>query len=92
MIRIEFDRRLIKTLRKLRPEILSETEARLAQIGEGFGTPHTHSGMGLRKISHRTYEARVGLHWRIALVHHQDHLLAVDLMTHEEIRRWLRSK
>lgn len=92
MIRVEFDQRLIKTLRKLGPEIHAETEKRLAQISDGFGNPHAHTGGGMRKVSKRTYEARVGLHWRIALVHHNDHLLAVDLMTHEEFRQWLRSK
>jgi mRNA-degrading endonuclease RelE of RelBE toxin-antitoxin system len=92
MIRVEFDQRLIKTLRKLGPEIHAATEKRIAQITEDFGNPHAHGGLGLRKLSQRVYEARVGLHWRLALVQHQDRLLAVDLMTHEEIRRWLRSK
>jgi mRNA-degrading endonuclease RelE of RelBE toxin-antitoxin system len=92
MIRIEFDRRLLKTLRQLGPEIHAETEKRIAQLAQDFGNPHAHSGLGLRKISKRVYEVRVGLHWRLALIHLPEKLLAVDLMTHQEIKRWLRSK
>ena len=48
MIRIDYGPRLIKTLRRLGPEIHAETEKRLTQIAAGFGHPHQH---GLQTIA-----------------------------------------
>ena len=90
MIRIEFGPRFLAALRKIKPDINPEAERRLAQVSEGFGNPHTHGGFGLRKIGTRSYEARIGLHYRIVFLHRGDVLQAYDVMTHEEVRRWLR--
>ena len=92
MIRIDYGPRLIKTLRRLGPEIHAETEKRLRQIAAGFGNPHQHGGLGLRKLGRRSYEARLSLHWRLVLVHHQDRLLAYDVMDHKEVDRRIHAK
>ena len=90
MIKIEVGPRLIKTLRRLGPDVHAQTEKKLAQIARDFGSPHSHSGLGIRKIGRHSFEARIGLHWRIALIQESDRLLAYNVMTHEEILRWLK--
>lgn len=92
MIRIELNPRFLRSLRKIRPDLTDETEKRLQQIAENFGKPHAHGGLGLRKLESRAYEARIGLHYRLVLIHQNDRLIAYDVMTHEEVRQWLRSK
>jgi hypothetical protein len=89
MIKIEIGQRLIKSSRR-QPELVGELESALALIARDFGKPHQHAGLGLRKIAPRSYEARIGLHLRIVLVHLPDRLLAYDLMTHEQVRVWLK--
>ena len=91
MIQIEIGVRLLRTLRRLGPEISAEAEIKLARITEEFGQPHAHSGLGLRKIGRHSYEARLGLKWRLVLVRHVDRLLAYDVMSHDEVARWLKS-
>ena len=92
MIQVDLGPRFLRSLRKIKPDLTEEAEKRLGQIAKGFGSPHTHSGLGLRKLEKRNYEARIGLHYRLILIHHKDRLTAFDIMTHEEVRRWLKSK
>lgn len=80
MIKIEIGQRLIKSIRR-QSDLTDELEKILALIARDFGKPHQHAGLGLRKIGRRSYEARIGLHWRIVFVHLPDRLLAYDLMT-----------
>ena len=90
MIRIDFGSRFLRSLLKIKPDLSAETERRLAQIADGFGQPHAHGGLGLRKLGSKTFEARLGLHYRLVLIHRQDYLEAFDIMTHEQVRVWLK--
>jgi cellobiose-specific phosphotransferase system component IIA len=92
MIRIDYGPRFLRALRQIKPNITEEAEKRLLQISQGFGNPHAHGGLGLRKLESRAYEARIGLHYRMILIHQKDCLFAYDVMTHEEVRHWLKSK
>ena len=92
MIRIEFGPRFLRSLRKIKPDLHAAAEKRLAQVSKEFGNPHIHGGLGLRKIGEQAYEARLDLHYRIVLIHREGRLEAFDIMTHEEVRQWLRSK
>lgn len=91
MIRIDFGPRFGRSLRKIRPDLTAEAERRLSQIAKNFSQSHKHGGLGLRKLQSNAYEARLGLHYRLILIHRQDCLEAFDIMTHEEVRRWLRA-
>ena len=92
MIRIFLSQRFIKTLSNLPPEQRSKVEDVLNAVMSGFGEPHRHAGFGLRKLTREYYECRVDLHWRIVLQLCGDNLLAYDLMTHEEVRSFLRGR
>ena len=92
MIRIEVHKRVSKKMRALGPEAVAEAEKRLAQLAADFGNPHIHTGLGLRKIARRNYEIRVWLQWRIVLVHNGDWLLADDVLNHDGVSLWLRTR
>ena len=60
-------------------------------VRDTFGQPHRHAGTGLRKLATEYYECRIDLALRIILLHRHESLLAYDVMTHEELRAFLRS-
>jgi hypothetical protein len=70
----------------------AEVEAKLAQVAEEFGDPHRHGGLGLRKLGRRSYEARLGLGWRVIFIKEEDRLTAYDLMNHDQVRQWLKGR
>ena len=92
MIRIEVGPRLVKTARKLGPAVRAEAEERLAQLTRGFGNPHAHAGLGLRKIGKRSYEVRLSRQLRLVLVLHEGQLLAYDILTHDGVIAWLKGR
>lgn len=51
--------RLIRSARYLNRETRTKIEATLSAVSEQFGDPHTHSGLGLRKLARGLWECRV---------------------------------
>jgi mRNA-degrading endonuclease RelE of RelBE toxin-antitoxin system len=92
MMRVDVGPRLVRTVRRLGPEIRTKAEEALRLVSEHFGEPHRHSGLGLRKIGRRSYEARVWLEWRIVFIKESDRLTAYDLMDHDQVRLWLKGR
>lgn len=92
MIRIQIDRRVSKKIRELGPDAVAEAERRLAQMATDFGNPHSHSGLGIRKIGRKSYEVRVWLKWRIVFVHDGEKLLADDVLNHDGVSVWLKKR
>jgi hypothetical protein len=62
----------------------------LVQLRAAISDVHRHSGPGLRKLSPRLWELRVGLSRGAVFVLEQDEALFVFLGTHDEVRRFLR--
>jgi hypothetical protein len=64
----------------------------LLAIPKTLGDPHTHRGLGIRKV-HRTgiYEARVGLKLRLLFAQKGGDLILVTLGTHDGVRKYLSS-
>jgi hypothetical protein len=92
MIRVLILPRLRKTAGRLPADVRLKAQTALVAVAAAFGNPHAHSGLGLRKLARRSYEIRVHLHWRIVFIHDGDTLVAYDLMTHDEVARWLRGQ
>lgn len=65
--------------------------AAMLALPAAMGDPHTHAGLGLRKL-HRSgiWEARVGLGLRIVFALQPDLLALVRVGTHEDVRRFLK--
>jgi hypothetical protein len=59
MISIELSKRFKKIVREAARE--PEVSATLKLILEGFGKPHAHSGLAIRKLGKNLYECRTGL-------------------------------
>jgi mRNA-degrading endonuclease RelE of RelBE toxin-antitoxin system len=63
----------------------------LRALADGFGWPHLHAGVGIRRLRKDLFECRAGLHWRIVFFAEKGLLTAYDVMTHDEVKAWLRS-
>jgi mRNA-degrading endonuclease RelE of RelBE toxin-antitoxin system len=92
MIRVELSARMQKTAAKLPEEVRAKASAALRAVAAGFGQPHAHTGLGIRKLGKRSYEIRVHLQWRIVLLHTEGLLTAYDVMNHDEVRQWLKGQ
>ncbi len=90
MIRIFLSRKCIKSLARLTPEQRAKAESVLGEVSKTFGQPHRHAGTGLRKLAGDYYECRIDLPLRIVLLHQHGSLLAYDVMSHDELRAFLR--
>ena len=91
MIRVDVGPRLSRSARKLGDQIIAEVEGKLALVSRHFGEPHRHSGLGLRKLGRRSYEARVSRGMRIVFIIEPDRLTVYDLKDHHPVARWLKA-
>jgi mRNA-degrading endonuclease YafQ of YafQ-DinJ toxin-antitoxin module len=64
--------------------------AALQQLEEGFGQPHAHRGLGIRRLAGNYFEIRVGLDLRLIFQNHADSLLFLTAGSHDEIQKFLR--
>ena len=92
MIRVLLTPRIRKTAEKLPADVREKASTAIGRVAAAFGDPHTHHGLGLRKIARRSYEVRVHLQWRVVFIHEGETLVAYDLMTHDEVALWLRGR
>ena len=92
MIRVLLSERIQKTADKLPPEVRAKASRVIADVAAAFGDPHRHSGLGLRKLAARSYEIRVHLQWRIVFIYDGKALVAYDVMSHDDVARWLRGQ
>ncbi len=92
MIRVDIGPRLVRSARKLGPEVVAKVEEALSDVAAHFGEPHRHTGLGLRKLGRKSYEARVHLNWRIVFILEEDRFTAYDLMDHDQVKIWLKGR
>ena len=90
-MRIELHRRLRKRLEKLNADERERIAEVLRTLAGGFGHPHLHAGLGIRRLREDLFECRVGLHWRVVFFAEKGLLTAYDVMSHDEVKTWLRS-
>jgi hypothetical protein len=90
MISVELSRRFKKLVREAGRE--AEVSATLKLVVDGFGNPHAHSGLAIRKLGKHLYECRTGLAWRLVFVA-QKGVLTFDFAgDHDEVQNYLRGK
>lgn len=90
MISVELTSRFRKIVRQAGRE--QEVIATLNLVREGFGNPHLHSGLSIRKLGKHLFECRTGLHWRLIFVA-QKGVLTFDFAgDHDEVQAYLNSK
>jgi mRNA-degrading endonuclease YafQ of YafQ-DinJ toxin-antitoxin module len=78
-------RRLPKRQRKQIGEVITA-------VRDGFGAPHLHSGLGIRRLRGSLFECRVGLKLRLVFDVESGVLSFSDLGTHDEIRKIIKNR
>ena len=90
MISVELSRRFKKIVREARRE--AEVSAALKLVVEGFGNPHAHTGLAIRKLGQHLYECRTGPAWRLIFEAHKGGLVFDFAGDHDEVQNYLRGK
>jgi len=92
-MKIALARRLQKQLQRLPPPLLEDFLGAVDQLPDSFGRPHTHLGVGIRKIHPGgVYEFRVGKRYRVVFTQPQPDLLMLHILgDHDEVQRFLNS-
>ena len=90
MISIELSKRFKKIVREAGRE--KEVSATLRLVLEGFGKPHAHMGLSIRKLGRHLYECRTGLAWRLVFEANKGVLTFDYAGDHDEVQNYLRGK
>ena len=91
MIRIFVGKRFSHSLQHLDAASRERLSEILAEVSQHFGNPHRHAGLGLRKLSPGLWECRLDIRSRVVFMKEKDRLIAYDVMSHDEIRAWLKN-
>lgn len=85
--------------RSVTPALRGKTKSQRRAIGlaiqnlqEHFGNPHSHRGLGIRKIAANYYELRVGLDYRLIFTNEPDFLQFVAEGSHDQIKQFLKKQ
>ena len=90
MISVELSKRFKMIVREAGRE--AEVSATFGRVVEGFGNPHAHTGLSIRKLGRRLYECRTSLEWRL-IFSAEKGVLSFDFAgDHDEVRNYLRGK
>jgi len=90
MISVELTRRFKKIVRSTGRE--QEVLDTLAMVTRGFGNPHIHSGLSIRKLDKQLFECRTSLQWRLIFVARKGVLTFDFAGNHEEVQNYLRGR
>jgi hypothetical protein len=90
MISVELSTRFKKIVREAGRE--EEVSAALKQVIDGFGNPHAHSGLAIRKLGKQLYECRTGRAWRLVFEAQKGVLMFDFAGDHKEVQSYLRGK
>ena len=81
-----------KQLRALPPRERADVVLKLLELGETFGQPHQHAGIGIRKLRADLFECRVGPALRVLFRVSPDALIIRFVGTHDEVQKHLRGR
>ena len=88
-MRIDLHPRFVKRVGLLAVPDRNQIAGSLRALRDGFGFPHLHSGLGIRRLRRNLFECRAGLHWRIVFFAEKGVITAYDVMTHDQLKAWL---
>ena len=90
MISVELSKRFKKTVREAGRE--KEVSAALNLVINGFGNPHAHTGLAIRKLGKHLYECQTGRAWRLIFDARKGALTFDFAGDHDEVQKYLRGK
>jgi len=84
---------LLEIIRSKSKSERQQIGAAINRVMEGWGRPHLHSGIGIRRLTKSLFECRVGLDSRLAFVFiaTPPELVFFFFGNHDEIRKLIRS-
>ena len=91
-MRVDLAPELKAAIRRLPKRQRQQIGEVITAVHDGFGTPHRHSGLGIRRLRGSLFECRVGLKLRLVFDAEPGVLSFSDLGTHDEIRKILKNR
>jgi mRNA-degrading endonuclease YafQ of YafQ-DinJ toxin-antitoxin module len=91
-LRIELAPELKAAIRRLPKRQRQHIGEVITAVRDGFGAPHLHSGLGIRRLRSGLFECRIGLKLRLVFDAEPGVLSFTDLGTHDEIRKLIRNR
>ena len=82
---------VLRRLRELPKGEKVEGLLALCELAEGFGQPHVHGGIGIRKLGSKLFECRGNLALRSVFQNRPTELFVSFLGSHDEVKALLRS-
>lgn len=84
------DPTVLRRLRELAKSERTECLLALCELVDGFGQPHVHSGLGIRKLGNKLFECRGNRDLRFIFQDRGEELFVSFLGNHDEVRNILR--
>ena len=91
MVELDLHQKFRRRVENFSASQVAAIEEAIENLRQGFGQPHLHSGLGVRKLRRNLYECRAGRDLRILFWAQKGTLIAFDIMTHDEIQAFLRN-
>jgi len=91
-LRVELAPELKAAVRRLPRRQRKQIGKVITAVRDGFGAPHLHSGLGIRRLHGSLFECRVGLKLRLVFDAEPGVLSFSDLGTHDEIRKIIKNR
>jgi hypothetical protein len=88
--RLAIDPSVLRRLRQLPKSERVECLLALCDLAEGYGQPHVHSGLSIRKLGNKLFECRGNRDLRFIFQDYGSELFVSFLGNHDEIRTLLR--
>jgi len=89
---VEFNRSVTAALRGKSKSERRAIGLAIQNAQKHFGNPHSHSGLGIRKMTETYYELRVGLDYRLIFINEPDFLQFVAEGSHDQVKRFLKQQ
>jgi hypothetical protein len=87
MISIELTKRFKKIVREAGRQ--TEVSVTLQLMMAGFGNPHSHSGLGIRKLGTHLYECRTSRSWRLVFKAQKRYLEFDFASDHDDVQNYI---
>lgn len=87
---LAIDAAVLRRLRGLPKNERVECLLALCALAEGFGRPHVHAGLGIRKLGDKLFECRGNRSLRFIFQDRENELFVSFLGNHDEIASLLR--
>ncbi|MDQ2659593.1 MAG: hypothetical protein M3Y03_04160 [Verrucomicrobiota bacterium] len=92
ILRVELTPELKAAIRRLPKRQRQQIGEVITAVRDGFGTPHLHSGLGIRRLRDSLFECRLGLKLRLVFDAEPGSLSFSELATHDEIRKIIKNR